>query len=246
MGTEGGTSFIPEGALGFQWMSYFLPNAFQLHWLQAWGGQVIHSSTQWNGPAGTWTWGLGRHIFLALVSQALCFLVQPPPCLHHAARKLCLPQPVLRLSPLRTGIRSVLQVKSERSGRACEADCSTPAQSIQCLAKARLKIAKFTCQDSKRKNLAHIFPLHRDFSSPLNPPPFFFFLKRESPCLHIEIQNAQVVSSQLCDPWTSVTWVFLGISSAGSWESSPPTFCRKEFSSEWNCPWARSTRAQGA
>lgn len=25
MGVEGGTSFIPEAALGFQWMSYFLP-----------------------------------------------------------------------------------------------------------------------------------------------------------------------------------------------------------------------------
>ena len=107
------------------------------------------------------------------------------------------------LPRLRPGVRSVLPVSPKVLAVQCKADCSMPAPSVQCVAKARMKIATLTCQDSKRKNLAHIFPLHGDFSSPPFPPSlfsffffffFFFFFKRESPCLHFEIQNAQVVS----------------------------------------------------
>lgn len=120
MGVEGGMSFIPEAALGCQGMSYFLPNAFQLGWLQAWGGQVIYSNAQWKRPAGTWTPGLlvqGP----ALSRPMLCFLV-------FAFSLSCTKQPVCwmwrsppsRLSLLRTGIRGMLQVRSECSGSAAE------------------------------------------------------------------------------------------------------------------------------
>ena len=55
-----------------------------------------------------------------------------------------------------------------------QANCSMPAQSIQCLARVRMKIATPTRQDWKRKNLAHTFPLRADFSSLSFFFPFFF------------------------------------------------------------------------
>ena len=240
MGVEGGTRFIPEAALRCQGTSYVLSNAFQLGWLQAWGGQVIYSNAQWNRPSETWPWGL-RCLPQSVNALLPAFRLFSE--LHQAVSVLCLAQPVLPAVPAQDWneacYRSSLNVLAVQR----KADCSMPAQSIQCLAKARLKIATPTRQDSKRKNLAHIFPLRGDFSS----LPFFFsffsfflsfFKKRESPCLQVEIQNAQVVSSQFCDPWTSV-----GLGVPWEWAApepwAKPALGRKEFSSEWKSRWAR-------
>ena len=115
MGVEGGTRFIPEAALGCQETSCFLLNAFQLGWLQAWGGQVIYSNTQWNQPAGTWTGGFaafpGQSTFCFLLSASSLNCTQQP-----AGCVWC--SPSSQLSPLRTGRRGMLQVKSQCSGSA--------------------------------------------------------------------------------------------------------------------------------
>ena len=115
MGVEGGTRFIPEAALGCQGTSCFLLNAFQLGWLQAWGGQVIYSNTQWNRSAGTWTQGFatcpGQSTFCFLLSASSLNCTQQP-----AGCVWC--SPSSQLSPLRTGRRGMLQVKSQCSGSA--------------------------------------------------------------------------------------------------------------------------------
>ena len=113
-----------------------------------------------------------RDMLLALVSQrsASCFLhllwtvpssqravsgaACPPSCPHSGLEEEAC---------YRSGL-SVLAVQHQ-------ANCSMPAQSIQCLARVRMKIATPTRQDWKRKNLAHTFPLRADFSS----LSFFFF-----------------------------------------------------------------------
>lgn len=168
MGVEGGTRFSPEAALRCQGTSYVLPNAFQLGWLQAWGGQVIYSNAQWNRPSETRTRGL---CCLPQSVNALLPAFRLFSELHQAVSVLRLAQPVLPAVPAQDWneacYRSSLNVLAVQR----KADCSMPAQSIQCLAKARLKIATPTRQDSKRKNLAHSFPLRGDFSS----LPFFSF-----------------------------------------------------------------------
>ena len=82
-----------------------------------------------------------------------------------------------------------------------QANCSMPAQSIQCLARVRLKIATPTRQDWKRKNLAHTFPLRGDFSS-LSFFSFFFlsfFLKEGIPLF--TSWNPKCTSGQFAILW---------------------------------------------
>ena len=180
MGGEGGTRFIPEAALGWQGTSCFLLNAFQLGWLQAWGGQVIYSNTQWNRPAGTWTRGYaacpGQSAFCFLLSPLLWAVPSSQRAVSGAAHPPSCPHSGLEEEACYRSSLNVLALQRQ-------ANCSMPAQSIQCLARVRLKIATPTRQDWKRKNLAHPFPLRGDFSS-LSFFSFFFlsfFFKRGNP-----------------------------------------------------------------
>ena len=198
MGVEGGTRFIPEAALGWQGTSCFLLNAFQLGWLQAWGGQVIYSNTQWNRPAGTWTRG-----FAACPCQsAFCFLLSPllwavpssQRAVSGAAHPPSCPHSGLEEEACYRSSLNVLALQRQ-------ANCSMPAQSIQCLARVRLKIATPTRQDWKRKNLAHPFPLRGDFSS-LSFFSFFFlsfFFKRGNPLF--TSWNPKYTSGQFAILW---------------------------------------------
>lgn len=118
-----------------------------------------------------------------------------------------------RLSLLRTGIRGVLQVKSECSGSTVHGRLLHACSKHTVSGKARSKIAKLTGQDSKRKNLAHIFPLHGDISSSPFPCPLsslslslslfyhYFFFKGNS---HVYMLKSKMhkwsVSAHFCDP----------------------------------------------
>lgn len=116
---------------------------------------------------------------------------------------------------LRPGVRSVLLLSVLAVQR--KADCSMPAPSVQCLAKARMKIVTLTCQDSKRKNLAHIFPLHGDFSSPPFPPSlfsfFFFFVLFGKGNPHVYTLKSKMHKWSVHNSVTREhlwAWVFLG------------------------------------